>query len=121
MSCTNLKQAAELLAYHVGQQKELAHQQQMQLVQQQSEGNMQASQALEAAKQDTLVIQGEIDLQKIAAQAQADYYLEMMKKGADVHSAEIQAQGRNIAMMIQAHAKIESTKITAKNRPKKAS
>jgi hypothetical protein len=120
MSCTNLKQAAELLAYHVGQQRELAHQQQMQLVQQQTEGNMQTAQALEAAKQQSMMVQGQIDLQKIAAELQGQYMIELMKKGADINSAQIQAESRNIGDMIMAHAKIKSTEITAKNRPKKS-
>jgi hypothetical protein len=119
MSCTNLKQAAELLAYHVGQQKELLHQQQMELVQQQAMSNAEAAQAIEAAKQNTIVMQGEVDMQRLAFEMQWTYLIEQMKKGADITSAEVQAQSRNIGDMIQAQAKIKATEITAKSRPKK--
>jgi hypothetical protein len=129
MSCTNLKQAAELLAYNIERRKEEAHQKQMELVQEQGRQNQQSAAVTSQMEQQTMQLQAQLDVQKIIIEKKMEYEIEMMKKQMDVQGESIQVQGRIDVGNIAAEAKIiaqqiagasqmTSTHITAKNRPK---
>jgi hypothetical protein len=129
MSCTNLKQAAELLAYNIEKRKQEAHQQQMQLVQEQGQQNLQVAAQSAQMEQQTIQLQAQADIQKIIIEKKLEYEIELMKKTMDVQGETLQAQGRVDVSKIAAEAKIiaqqiagasqmASTHITAKNRPK---
>jgi len=60
----NAKQAQQILAYRVKKNKETQQKNQMQLVQQQTQGNQQIAQDAALLKQQEIQLQGEIDLQK---------------------------------------------------------
>jgi hypothetical protein len=85
----NAKQAQMIWAYRVKKAKERKHQESMQLVQQQTEGNMQVAMAGEQAKQQTLQMEGQLELQKIQIAGQ----VELQKKQMEIESNE------RIAMM----------------------
>lgn len=110
-SCTNMKQAWVYLSYKVKKNKELMHQQQMQLVQQQTQGNMQVASATEQMKQQTIQIQtqGAAFIENIKGEWQ--WKIEMMKKQNDANEAHIQAQAKIISSQVQAKAKVDSTHI----------
>lgn len=109
MSCRNLKQAALLLDYKIKKNKEQAQQNQLQLAQQQAQGNAQASIAIEQAKQQTIQMQGQIDLAKIDAQGRWVYMTEAMKKQSDQTEAHIQSDAKIISNQIMADAKKEAS------------
>ena len=126
MSCTNLKQAAELLAYNIQKRQEQAHVRQMQLVQEQTAGNAQVAEATETMKQDTLTLQGQMDIQKIIIEKQMEYKIEEMKKSIDLEGETRQVMGRIDVGAIAAEAKIiaqgiaaQASKDKAKQKPKK--
>lgn len=113
MSCTNLKQAGELLAYNIQRRKDEAHQQQMQLVQQQTEGNQQTAATAAQLEQQTIQLQGQIDIEKIIIQQEYQFRIEQMKKQTDLQGEVIQTEGRNIGHGIQADAKILAAHIVS--------
>lgn len=106
MSCTNLKQAAELLAYNVEQRKMQAHQQQLEVVQQQTEGNAQVAQMTAELEQQTIQMQGQIDIQKIIIEKKLEFEIEQMKKMIDLQGETVQVEGRMNVGQIAAEAKI---------------
>lgn len=113
MSCTNLKQAGELLAYNIQKRKEEAHQQQMELVQQQTQGNAQIAQMTEQMKQQTIGVQLQADLIRIQTEMEWQYRIEGMKKQADVTGEKLQADARTIGHEIQASAKVQAQTIAS--------
>lgn len=113
MSCTNLKQAAELLAYTVEKRKEQQHQQQLELITQQAQTNQQATIAAEQAKQQTIQIQCQCNIQEIIVEKKMEFMIEQMKKGSDMNEAQIQAQAKVISGQAAAEAKIISQQIAA--------
>lgn len=64
INTNNAKQAMTILSYRVKRAKELAHQQQMQLVQQQTEGNMQTAQAAAQMEQQKIQLEAQFKLQE---------------------------------------------------------
>lgn len=113
MTCRNLGEAFQLLDYKIDQRKEQAHQQQLEIQQQQTEGNAYVQQAAEMAKQDTLQMQLDADIVRINAQGQWAYQTELMKKQHDLQGELAQAEGRNVGHEIQGHAKIIAAQIAA--------
>lgn len=112
MSCTNLKQAAELLAYNIQKREEEIHQRQMELAQQTAESNAQVAQVTEQMKQQTITMQGEIDIQKIIIEKKLEMQIEQMKKQMDLQGELAQAQGRIEVSDIAAEAKVIAQQIS---------
>lgn len=115
MTVRNLKEAYQVLDYKINKRKEEAHAQQMQLVQQQTEGNMQVSQATEQMKQQTLQMQGEMDIQKIIIQGKINFEIEQMKKMVDLQGETVQAEGRLNVGQIAAEAKVIAQQIASQS------
>jgi hypothetical protein len=113
MSCTNLKQAAELLAYNISKRKEEMHQQQMQLVQQQTEGNKEAALAQEQASQQTVALTHQLKMEEINTEKQWEYIIEQMKKQTDLQGDTIQGQAKIESNHVVAQAKIISQQIAS--------
>lgn len=113
MSCTNLKQAAELLAYKVEQRKQQQHEQQMQLVQQQNEGNKEIALASEEAKQQTALLSHQLEMERINTQMQWQYIIEVSKKESDRAEANIQGESKIMANQVVAEAKIIAQQIAS--------
>jgi len=109
MSCSNMKQAAELLAYKVKKRREQMKQQQLQIQQQQGEANAQAGIALEKEKQQTLMLMHQLKMEEINTEKQWDFQIEGMKKQSDLTEAGVQADAKKISAQIQASAKIASS------------
>lgn len=115
MSCTNLKQAAELLAYKVRKRQEQQQQQQLQVIQTTSQSNAQVAQATEQAKQQTMMIQAKIDMELLVTEKMWDFNIEQMKKKLDLEGQDLQAQGRTVGHEIQAQAKVIASQIAAQS------
>jgi hypothetical protein len=113
MSCQNLKQAGELLAYNIQKRKEEAHQQQMELVAQQGEQNKQVAAMAEQMKQQTMAMQGQIDIQKIIIEGKINFEIEQMKKMIDLQGETVQASGRLDVGKIAADAKVIAQSIAS--------
>ena len=108
-----MKQATMYLAYAVKKRREAMHQQQMQLVQQQTQGNQQVAVASEQAKQQTLMLQAKLQIELENVKGQWMYITEQMKKGSDQQEANIQAQAKVISSQIAANAKNAANTLTA--------
>lgn len=113
MTTRNLGEVIQYLDYNIQKRKEEAHQQQLEIQQQQTEGNAYVQQAMEMAKQDTIQMQLDADLVRINAQGQWTYQTEYMKKQHDLEGEMAQSEGRNIGHEIQGHAKIIAASIAA--------
>lgn len=113
MSCQNLKQGAELLAYNIEKRKQQAHAEQMQLVEQQAQSNAQVAQVTEQMKQQTISMQGEIDMQLLIVEKQLEMEIERMKKSMDLEGETRQVAGRIDVGSIAAEAKVISQQIAA--------
>lgn len=113
MNFRNTQQAVQLLSYKIQKRKEEAHAQQMQLQQQQAEGNAYVAQAGEIAAQQTLQMQLEADLIRIQAEKQWEYEIELMKKSHDLQGEMYQADSRNTGNVIQSQAKLIGDRIAA--------
>lgn len=113
MTCRNLKQANRQLAYKLKKRKEAAQQFELQKQQQLTQGQAQASIQIEQAKQQTIqmTIQGQLQVANVEGMWQ--YKIEELKKAQDVNSATIQAHAKVIGNQILGDAKVEATKITA--------
>lgn len=89
INTNNAKQAMSILSYRVKRAKELAHQQQMQLVQQQTEGNRQVAAETAAAAQQQAQFEAQVEIQK-----------EQMRIMGELKKEEMRLQvEREIAMM----------------------
>lgn len=113
MSCTNLKQGAELLAYNISKRRQEAHDQQMQLVQEQGQQNMQIAQASEQMKQQSAEMQAQLDIQILIVGKKMDYEIESMKKSIDLQGETVQSQGRMNVSQIAAEAKVIAQQIAS--------
>lgn len=113
MSCRNLKQAAMVLDYKIQKRKQEAHEQQMQLAQQQTDGNMQVAAQSEQMKQQTAAVMHQFKMEEINAQGQWDFVTESMKKESDRAEGEVQAEGKIEANKVVAEAKIIAQQIAA--------
>ena len=113
MTCRNLKQAYLILDYKIEKRKEQQQLQQMQLVQQQTEGNAQVAQVTAELDQQTIQMQGQIDIQKIIIEKKLEFEIEQMKKMIDLEGETIQVQGRMDVGAIAAEAKVISQQIAS--------
>ena len=113
MKTPNLTQAGELLAFNIKKRKEEQHQQQMELVQQQTQGNAQVIQMGEQAKQQTIMMQHQADMELETLKGMIQFKIEMMKKTADISGEQLQADARTFGHQIQKEAKVESAQIAA--------
>lgn len=113
MGCRNLKQAGMVLDYKIQKRKEEAHQQQMQLVQEQGQQNQQNAVTSSEMQKELAEFQNELDLIKINAEQQWVYETEKLKKSIDLQGEQIQVQGRTEGHSIQSHAKIIAAQIAA--------
>lgn len=113
MGCTNLKQAAKLLAYRVKKRKEEQQQFALQQTQVQAQTNMQVAQVTEQMKQQTLQMttQGQLEIENLKGMWQ--YRIEMMKKENDMNEANTQAQAKVVSNQVMADAKTEAARIAA--------
>ena len=113
MSCRNLKQAAQMLAYAVKKRREMMQQQQLEVQQQATQGQMQLQQQTEQMKQATIQmqLQGQMQLENLKGEWM--YRIEMMKKENDANEAQIQAQSKVISNQVMAAAKVDSAHIAA--------
>jgi hypothetical protein len=75
----NAKQAQMIWAHRVKKAKELAHQRQMQLVDQQAKGNQAAALAQEQAKQKTMMLEVQVELQKKKLEGQIELAKQKME------------------------------------------
>lgn len=110
MACKNFKQAQRYLAYILTKRKEENHNKQMQLVQQQSQGNAQVAQATEQAKQQTLILMHKLKMEEINTENEWLFRIEQMKKSSDQIEGQNQATAKVISAQIAAEAK---TKVQA--------
>lgn len=115
MTCRNLKQAYLILDYKIEKRKEQQQLQQMQLVQQQTEGNAQVAQVTAELNQQTIQMQGQIDIQKIIIEKKMEFEIEQMKKMIDLEGETIQVKGRMDVGAIAAEAKVISTQIASES------
>jgi hypothetical protein len=113
MNCRNLKEAALILDYKVEKRREESHLQQLQVVQQQTQGNMEVAAATEQMKRETIQLQGEIEVQKMIIEKQMEFEIESMKKQMDFQGEAIQAEGRLDVSKIAAQAKVIAQQIAA--------
>lgn len=114
MKAINLDEAAMYLGYKSRKAKERMHQEQMELVQQQTQGNMEVAAATKQLEQDTILAQGEVDMELLITEKMWEYETEKMKKMADVQGEQIQVDGRTLGHDIQAKAKVLAQAISAK-------
>lgn len=114
MKAINLDEAALYLSYKARKANERMQQQKMELVQEQSKGNMQVSQATEEMKQQTIAAQGEVDMELLVTEKMWDYKIELAKKSIDLQGEIAQSEGRNMGHEIQAQAKIIAQSLSAK-------
>lgn len=113
MSCRNLKEAYALLDYKIEKRKQQQHQQQLEVVDRQTQGNMQVAQATEQMKQQTMQMQGQIDMQLTIIEKQLEFKIEQMKKQMDLQGEMAQAQGRINVSEIAAEAKVIAQQIAS--------
>lgn len=121
MEFKTLKRAHRYLAYVVKKRKEQMQAFELQKIQQQVQGNAQVAASAEQMKQQTIMLQGKIDLEKINQEMQWTFIIEKMKKGSDQEEAGIQGQAKIIAQQIQGQSKILSQHIAAEAQKESAS
>jgi len=113
MSCTNLKQAGELLAYKIQKRKEEQQAFEMQKIQESANGNAMIAEKTEEMKQATIGMQLDADLIRINAEMQWQYEIEQMKKQTDLQGEVYQSDSRNVGHQIQSQAKIIAAHISS--------
>jgi hypothetical protein len=125
MKCRNLTQAMCLLDYKIKNRKEEQQQFELSKIQEANQGQTQMALQIEGAKQQTIQIQGQIDLVKIQTEMQWMFEIEKLKKQMDFEGEVYQSDARTIGNHIQADAKkkaaeisAEATKEVAKLKPK---
>lgn len=102
------KQAFQFLTYKVKKNKQRMQQEALQNQQEAAQGQQQIVQMAEQAKQETAAQAHQFKMEEIAAEAQANYTIEAMKKASDVDEAKIQAEAKILANQILATAKTQS-------------
>jgi hypothetical protein len=70
MNTHNVKQAQMILAHRVKKAKERARKQEMEKIQLATQGNIEAGQAAEQARQQTLMLESEFELRKLEMEKQ---------------------------------------------------
>jgi hypothetical protein len=113
MTCTNLKQAAKLLAYRVKKRQEQQQQFALQQTQVKQQGDAQIAMQIEQMRQQTIMMQTQGTLQIENLKGEWMYKTEMMKKTSDQTEAQIQAESKTVGNQIQAEAKKEAAHIAA--------
>lgn len=103
----NVKQAMQILAYKVGKAKQAAHQNQMQLVQQQGQQNAQVAQQTAAANQQQLQTQMQFELMKEKMALAAD----IQKKQMELASMERMKQ-MEMGVKYQMNAETADAKVS---------
>lgn len=111
MSCRNLKQAAELLAYKLKKRREAAQQFELKKITANNESQGKIAMDLEQTKHKNSMELIAAQIQVEIVKGQWNYETEMMKKGLDIEEGAQQAQAKVIAAKIMADAKIDSTHI----------
>lgn len=112
MSAKNMKQAMMILGYRIKKRKEEQQQFELQKIQQNNEGQTQSALTIEAAKQETIKLQTQMNIQQIIVEKQYDMEIEKMKKTFDLQGEITQTDGRTLANQIQHDAKIKSAAVT---------
>jgi hypothetical protein len=107
----SITQAMVYLNYITKKRGDEAHQKQMALMQQQSMGNQQTAVAAEQMKQQTIMLQGKIQMEIESAKGQWLYITEQMKKSSDQQEAGIQAHAKVLSASITASAKQAAAQI----------
>lgn len=107
----NIKMAWRYLAKAIKDAQEDIHRRQIEMQQQQSNGNMQVAIEAEKAKRETLKLQGQIEIQKETVKGQWQYYIEKMKKGSDIDEANVHANAKVLSSRIIASAKSASASL----------
>jgi hypothetical protein len=92
----SMEAAATYLTYVINKAKEQAHAQQMQLVQQQTQGNAQAGQMIEQAKRKTLMMQHQADMELENLKGQWQLKIEGMKKNMDYAEGGTAGRGEEV-------------------------
>lgn len=113
MRCRNLGEAAALLDYKIEKRKQEAHQQQLEVIQQQTDGNAQVAQMTAQFEQQKMQMQAQIDMQLLIIGKQLEYKIEEMKKQTDLQGEMAQAEGRLNVGQIAAEAKIIAQQIAS--------
>lgn len=114
MTCRNLRKAAALISYKVEKKQEQAHQRQMELANQQTDGNMAVAQATKEMEMEQIAFEKEADLEALVTEKLWDYEIEKMKKAIDLEGSVYQTDGRSLAAEIAGKAKVISAEISAK-------
>jgi hypothetical protein len=109
MGCTNLKQAAKLLAYKVKKRKEEQQQFALQQTQVQQQGEMQMQMQIEQMKQQTIQMQTQGSMMIENLKGEWNYKVELMKKTSDQTEAQIQAEAKKEAAHIAAQSHLVGT------------
>jgi hypothetical protein len=113
MTCRNLKQATMLLDYKIQKRQEAAHLRQLEVLREQTEGNVKTTQEAGEETRATEEFKAGLQMQIIQATKMWDYEIEAMKKQTDLQGEIVQAEGRNIGHTIQARAKVIASEIAA--------
>lgn len=121
MKAINLDEAAMYLGYKSRKAKEKMHQEQIELMQQQTQGNIDIAAATKEMEQQSISTQAEADMELLIAEKMWDFEIEKMKKTADLSGEQYQSDSRTLAQQIAAEAKIIAASISAKSQERKAS
>jgi hypothetical protein len=113
IKCKSITQAMVYLDYVVKKRGDEAHMKQMQLVQQQTQGNQQVMIAGEQMKQQTLILQGKIQLEIENTKGQWMFVTEQAKKSSDLNETHVQATAKVLSAQIAASAKQAANAISA--------
>jgi hypothetical protein len=111
----NAKQAMDIWSYRVKKAKEAAHAQQMQLVQEQSKGNMEVAQAAEQSKQQTMMLEMQGKLQEKQLVIEGELAKEQMRV-----QAQLQIEMKKLEYQYQMNTENNSTKLVVAEVTKEA-
>lgn len=114
MKAINLDEAAMYLGYKARKAKERMHQQQMELMQQQTQGNMEVAATTKQMEQEAILTQGEVDMELLITEKMWELEIETRKKQLDLVGEQYQSDSRTLASDIQAKAKIIASEISAR-------
>jgi hypothetical protein len=106
---TSMDAAAMYLTYVIKKAKDRAFQEQQANIKQQGDLNMQNAQLTAQMQERQMMLAHQLKMEEIQATLQGTYLTEMMKKGEDVRSAEVQAEAKKFSSIVQANAKIQTT------------
>lgn len=120
-SMKNLKQAWRYLSYIVNKRQEEQRAFEMQKIQQQNQGAAQAGMVVEQEKQKTIMMQGQIDMEKINLEMGWLMQIELLKKQSDQIEGRQQADAKVIGNKLMADAKIIGSQIMANAKKESAS